>query len=118
MLRTQVLLEPLQYRFLKEQAKHSGKSLSAQLRDILNAVMVPPQTRQKNLFEIRLAHFDVVDPATGAAQTCQNTLDFVAVFQIEHEGAFILTLRPRQHGLRQSWSRRQAQAQRVSREAP
>ena len=52
MLRTQVLLEPLRYRFLKEQAKHSGKSLSAQLRDILNAVMVPPQTRQKNLFEI------------------------------------------------------------------
>jgi hypothetical protein len=52
MLRTQVLLEPLQYRFLKEQARHSGKSLSAQLRDILRSVMVPPQTRKKKLFEI------------------------------------------------------------------
>ena len=52
MLRTQVLLETWQYRFLKEQARRSGRSLSATLRELLNSVMTPPRTRHKKIFSI------------------------------------------------------------------
>ncbi len=52
MLRTQVLLEPWQHRFLKDEARRTGKSLSAVLREKLSAAITPPQTRQKELFSI------------------------------------------------------------------